>query len=118
MKRTVIALLMALTLVLGLGGCTRDKNSGSDVPGDNPTGNSSTNNGTTNNGTNNGGTNSGNSSTDGNYGQGNDSTGSTNGKSRSSDELFRGRSYEEMLRNGRVTDTDGNLLNRENNYSK
>lgn len=118
MKRTVFALLLAFVLMFSLGGCTRDKNnSGTGNPGSNSTTNSGTaDNDTTNNGTNNGGTNSGSSTTDGS--NGGKSRSGSNGMTNSADDLLPGRSYEEMLRNGRVTDGDGNLLNDVNRYSK
>lgn len=78
MKRTAIALFMALILILGLGGCTRNK----------------THSGTADNGS---GADTGHSS------------GITDGTQRSTDDPLRGRSYEEMLQDGRISDTDGYL---------
>ena len=115
MRRTVFALLLAFVLMFSLSGCTRDKNnSATGTPGSNST----TNNGTTNNGTNNGGTNSGNSTTDNNTANSGKSRSGSNGMTNNADDLFRGRSYDEMLRNGRVTDGDGNLFNDADRYGK
>ena len=126
MKQTITALLLALALVLGLSGCTAKKDSGTDK-NNNDTTQNGTNNGNTNNGTLNGGTNNG----EGNNGTtDNNSVGSrsydsyaqpgVNGptSSDSVNDLMRGRSYEEMLRNGRVNDTDGFLNDGENSVSQ
>ena len=133
MKKTITALVLALALLLGLSGCTSKKDQGSN---NDTLGNSTTQNGTTNNGTQNGGTNSdGNTANNGttnndtnntpsagsrygtnrSYGQpgSNDAT-----DSESSDDLLGGRSYEQMLRDARVHDSDGNLNNGENSTSK
>lgn len=134
MKRTITALLLALALVLGLSGCTAKKNDQNDKNHSGTTQNSTMNNGAnsnTGNGTVNGGTNSG----DSNNGTANNGTADNNARSRSynsyaqpgvngptsSDsvnELMHGRSYEEMLRNGRVHDTDGILTDGENSVSQ
>ena len=130
MKQTITALLLALALVLGLSGCTARKDNQSDKDSSgttqNGTMNNGANNGNTNNGTQNGGTNSG----DANNGTANNNTRSrsynsyaqpgVNGptSSDSVDDLLRGRSYEEMLRNGRVHDTDGILTDGENSVSQ
>lgn len=147
MKKNITALFLALTLVLGLTGCTAKKDNGSannDNNGtaqngmtDNGTNNGSTNNGGTNNGnTNNGTMNGGTNSSDGTQNNGsttNPANGSrsyngydsyalpgSNGptSSDSYNDLMRGRSYEEMLRNGRVGDTDGILTDGENYTSQ
>ena len=129
MRRTLTALLLALALVLGLSGCTAKKNNQNDKDHSGTTQNGTTNNGAnsnTGNGTVNGGTNSG----DANNGTANNNTRSrsynsyaqpgVNGptSSDSVDDLLRGRSYEEMLRNGRVHDTDGILTDGENSVSQ
>ena len=129
MKQTITALLLALALMLGLSGCTSKKNSGNngDTPSNSTTQNGTTNNGNTNNGTMNGGTNSGDGNTTqpgnnsrlyngyGSYAQPG-SNGSTS--SDSFDDFMAGRSYDEMLRNGRVHDTDGILTDGENSVSR
>ena len=133
MKQTITALLLALALVLGLSGCTARKDNQSDKDNSGTTQNGTMNNGAqngtngnTNNGTMNGGTNSG----DANNGTANNNARSrsynsyaqpgVNGptSSDSVDDLLRGRSYEEMLRNGRVHDTDGILTDGENSVSQ
>ena len=127
MKRTITALLLALVLLLGLSGCTSKKDNGSsnDTPGNNTTQNGGntdnynpdsgmSNDGNTNNGTQNGGTNS-----DGN----NSNNGTTNNPAArnygtSENDSFMGsRSYEQMLRDGRIHDTDGDLTDGENSVS-
>ena len=136
MKQTITALLLALALVLGLSGCTARKDNQSDKGNNgttqNGTMNNGANNGNTNNGTQNGGTNSGDA---GNGTMNNGTANNNNAASRSynsyaqpgvngptsSDsvnDLLRGRSYEEMLRNGRVHDTDGFLTDGENSVSQ
>ena len=131
MKQTITALLLALALVLGLSGCTARKDNQSDKDNNGTTQNGTMNNGT-NNGTMNGGTNSGDA---GNGTMNNGTANNNNAASRSynsyaqpgvngptsSDsvnDLLRGRSYEEMLRNGRVHDTDGFLTDGENSVSQ
>ena len=131
MKQTITALLLALALVLGLSGCTARKDNQSDKGNNGTTQNGTMNNGT-NNGTMNGGTNSGDA---GNGTMNNGTANNNNAASRSynsyaqpgvngptsSDsvnDLLRGRSYEEMLRNGRVHDTDGFLTDGENSVSQ
>ena len=117
MRQTLTALLLALTLALSLTGCTRKDNSNTDLP----------NNGTANNGTMNGGTNSG----DGTTGNGTDSSarnrygsgsyaqpGSNGATSSDSYDILPGRSYEQMLRDGRVQDTDGFLTDGENSVTE
>ena len=117
MKQTLMALLLALTMLLGLTGCTNKKDNGTkdDTLGNNTLQNDSgmnngANNGNTNNGTANGGTNS-------------DTNNSTNGSTnnataRSGNDGFMGsRSYDQMLRDGRVHDTDGDLTDGENSVS-
>ena len=117
MKQTLTALLLALTMLLGLTGCTGKEDNGTkdDIPGDNTLQNDSgmnngANNGNTNNGTANGGTNSDtNNSTNGS---------TNNGTARSGNDGFMGsRSYDQMLRDGRVHDTDGDLTDGENSVS-
>lgn len=121
MRQTLTALLLALTLTLSLTGCTRKDNSSTDLP-DNGTANNST----TNNGTMNGGTNSG----DGSVGNGSDSSarnygggsyarpGSNGATSSDSYDTLPGRSYEQMLRDGRVHDSDGFLTDGENSVTE
>ena len=129
MKRILTALLLVLTLTLALSGCTRKDNGSNDNP-------NNSQNGTPNNGgtANNGGTmndgatdNSGTSdlpSGASRYGSGYGydayaqpgSNGSTS--SDSADDFITGRSYDEMLRNGRVRDTDGILADGENSTSR
>lgn len=117
MKQTLTALLLALTMLLSLTGCTGKKDNGTkdDILGDNTLQNDSgmnnganngnTNNGNTNNGTANGGTNS-------------DTNNTNNGTARSGNDGFMGsRSYDQMLRDGRVRDTDGDLTDGENSVS-
>ena len=109
MKQTLMALLLALTMLLGLTGCTGKKDNGTkdDILGDNTLQNNSgmNNNGNTNNGTANGGTNS-------------DTNSTNNGTARSGNDGFMGsRSYDQMLRDGRVRDTDGDLTDGENSVS-
>ena len=110
MKQTLTALLLALTMLLGLTGCTSKKDNGTkdDTLGNNTLQNdgSMNNNGNTNNGTANGGTDS-------------DTNNSTNnGTARSGNDGFMGsRSYDQMLRDGRVHDTDGDLTDGENSVS-
>ena len=132
MRQTLTALLLALTLALCLTGCTRKDNGSTDLP-DNSTANHGTTNhndtvnggnGTTNNGTMNGGTNSG----DGSTGNGTDSSarshygtyarpGSNGADGSDSYDLLPGRSYEQMLRDGRVHDSDGFLTDGENSVT-
>lgn len=122
MRQTLTALLLALTLTLSLTGCTRKDNSSTDLPD-----NGTANNGTTNNGTMNGGTNSG----DGTIGNGSDSSarshygdggyarpGSNGATSSDSYDTLPGRSYEQMLRDGRVHDSDGFLTDGENSVTE
>lgn len=122
MRQTLTALLLALTLALSLTGCTRKDNSNTDLPN-----NGTANNGTTNNGTMNGGTNSG----DGTIGNGSDSSarnrygdgsyaqpGSNGATSSDSYDTLPGRSYEQMLRDGRVHDSDGFLTDGENSVTE
>lgn len=109
MKQTLMALLLALTMLLGLTGCTSKKDNGTkdDTLGNNTLQNdgSMNNNGNTNNGTANGGTNS-------------DTNNTNNGTARSGNDGFMGsRSYDQMLRDGRVRDTDGDLTDGENSVS-
>ena len=121
MRQTITALLLALVLALGLSGCTSKKDSGMNSGTTNN--GSSYNDGNTSNGTMNGGTNS-----DTNYNNGSNHNGTNydNGTDDSSgnslmdetEDLLRGRSYEEMLRNGRVNDTDGDLTDGENSTSR
>lgn len=133
MKRTLTALLLVLTMTLAFSGCTR-KDAGSSGNQ-----NDSAHNGTVNGG--NGGTADNGSGTmnDGatdnsgtsdlpsgasryGYGYGNNayaqpgSNGSTS--SDSADEFIAGRSFDEMLRNGRVRDTDGILTDGENDADR
>ena len=124
MKRTLTALLLVLTLTLALSGCTRKDN-----------GSNGNHSGTTSNGTmDNGGTmpdgttdNSGTSDLPSGasrygYGYGYDAyaqPGSNSSTSSDSmDNLIPGRSYDEMLRNGRVRDTDGILTDGENDANR
>ena len=116
MKRTTLALLLALTFAVGLVGCGR-RNSADDnnmMGNNNPNSGSAYNggayDGNTNNGTMNGGTNSDtNNSTNGS---------TNNGTARSGNDGFMGsRSYDQMLRDGRVRDTDGDLTDGENSVS-
>ena len=125
MKRTMTALLLALALVLSLSGCTSKKDTGSNGTANNGTANND--NGNTNNGTVNGGTNSGENSTaqPGNNNRlynGYDSYAQpgSNGSTSSdfADDFMAGRSYEDMLRNGRVHDRDGILTDGENSVSE
>ena len=109
MRQALITLLLALTLVLGLSGCTDNK----DAKTNNKTHSyNDYNYGTSdNNGTNyNNGTNK-------SYNNGtNNRVGSE--LKRETEDLLRGRSYDEMLRNGRVNDTDGILTDGENSISR
>ena len=110
MKHTTLALVLAFTLAFGLVGCGRKDTNRDDMLGNN-TPNTSMNNGTvtdngnnsmTNNGTANGGTNS-----DTNHATNNPTTDNgTDGEG-----MLQGRSFQEMLDDGRITDDDGNLLN-------
>ena len=107
--KKILALLLALTMLLGLTGCTSKKDNGTkdDTLGNNTLQNdgSMNNNGNTNNGTANGGTNS-------------DTNNTKNGTARSGNDGFMGsRSYDQMLRDGRVRDTDGDLTDGENSVS-
>ena len=104
MKQTLMALLLALTMLLGLTGCTSKKDNGTkdDTLGNNTLQNDGSMN---NNGTANGGTNS-------------DTNNTNNGTARSGNDGFMGsRSYDQMLRDGRVRDTDGDLTDGENSVS-
>ena len=115
MKRTIFALALAMMLIVGLSGCTANKNKTADRS--DATQNSGTQNGDTfNNGSTNNPAN-GNRSYD-NYGSyaAPGYNGSTS--SDSYDDLMNGQSYEEMLRNGRVHDTDGFLNDGENHHSQ
>ena len=128
MRQTLTALLLALTLALCLTGCTRKDNSSSGTADNGTTNNGTTNGtneGTTNNGTMNGGTNSG----DGSTGNGTDSSarshygtyarpGSNGADGSDSYDLLPGRSYEQMLRDGRVHDSDGFLTDGENSVTE
>lgn len=122
MRQTLTALLLALTLALSLTGCTRKDNSNTDLPN-----NGTANNSTTNNGTMNGGTNSG----DGSVGNGTTPSarnryssdsyaqpGSNGATSSDSYDTLPGRSYEQMLRDGRVHDSDGFLTDGENSVTE
>ncbi len=121
MRQTLTALLLALTLALCLTGCTRKDNGSTDLPD-----NSTDNHGTTNhNDTVNGGTNSG----DGSTGNGTDSSarshydtyarpGSNGADGSDSYDMLPGRSYEQMLRDGRVHDSDGFLTDGENSVTE
>lgn len=105
MKRTTLALLLALTFMVSLVGCGRRN------PADNSgmTGNNNPNNGSaynggaydgnTNNGTMNGGTNS------------DTNNGTMNGNTNNGEGMLQGRSFQEMLEDGRITDDDGDLRN-------
>ncbi len=114
MKHATLALLLALTLAVGLSGCgRRDSNGGSDdILGNNSTenggsvdnGTNSGMNGNTNNGTANGGTNS-------------DTNNGTNSNT-DGEGLLQGRSYQEMLEDGRVHDSDGYLRDEENSVGR
>ena len=124
MKQTITALLLALALVLSLSGCTSRKDNGSD---NDTSQNGITDNGNTNNGTMNGGANSGdnNAVNPGNSSRGYDYYGNyaqpgSNGATSSDDvdDFMAGRSYKDMLRNGRVRDTDGILTDGENSVSR
>ena len=131
MKRTMTALLLALTLVLGLSGCTakKDNSTNGSTPNNGTMDNGNTNNGTQNGGTNtndgtvNGGTNNGTARRYGDYYSDSDyAVPGYNGPTSSDsytdyDRLMRGYSYEDMLRNGRVTDTDGFLTDEENSVT-
>ena len=128
MRQTLTALLLALTLVLCLTGCTRKDNSSSGTADNGTTNNGTTNGtneGTTNTGTMNGGTNSG----DGSTGNGTDSSarshydtyarpGSNGATGSDSYDMLPGRSYEQMLRDGRVHDSDGFLTDGENSVTE
>lgn len=137
MKQTITALLLALTLTLGLSGCTSKKDNGSNQ-GDDPSNSTTQNGSNTSNGTMNGGTNSGsngsNGSSNGGSGNGTDngttpsdgsrsyysygqpgSNDATN--SESGNDFLRGYSYEQMLRNGRVRDTNGILTDGESSVT-
>ncbi len=111
MKRTILSLVLAMALMLGLSGCTTDKNTSADR--NDTTQNSDTRNGDTfNNGSANNPANGNRSYNDyGSY-----ATPGYNGSTSSDsyDSLMQGRSYEDMLRNGRVHDTDGILTDGEN----
>ena len=130
MKQTLTALLLALTMLFSLSGCTRK-----DTPNDsmNSSGNSGTansdtaNDGNINNGTMNGGTNSDSNHSTTNpaardrYGTYNShgTPGSNSATdSESSNNLMDGRSYEQMLRDGRVHDSDGFLTDGENSVTE
>ena len=110
MRQALITLLLALTLVLGLSGCTDNKDTKTNSKTRNYTDyNYGTND---NNGTNyNNGT-----SKNYNYDTNNNSVGSE--LKRETEDLLRGRSYDEMLRNGRINDTDGILTDGENPISR
>ena len=103
MKHATLALVLAATLAFGLVGCGRKDTGSDDMSGnnrpnssmDNGTVTDNGNNGMTNNGTANGGTNSDTTTDNGTDGEG----------------MLQGRSFQEMLDNGRITDDDGNLLN-------
>jgi hypothetical protein len=110
MKHATLALVLAATLAFGLVGCGRKDTGSDDMAGsnrpnssmDNGTVTDNDNNGMTNNGTANGGTNS-----DTNNATNNPTTNNgTDGEG-----MLQGRSFQEMLDNGRITDDDGNLLN-------
>ena len=120
MKQTTTALLLALALVLGLSGCTAKKNNEADKNNNGTTQNGTMNNGTVGNGTMNGGTNNGTADNNTrNRSYNSYAQPGVNGptSSDSVNDLLRGRSYEEMLRNGRVHDTDGILTDGENSVS-
>ena len=126
MKRTLTWLLAAMML-LSLAACGSGSNNGSQTaPGQNAAGNATTeNNGTGNNSINNGTDNNG---TDGllpgdqNVGGTNDTMGDNlfgdneNGSAADNNRTM-GTSYEQMLRNARVHDTNGDLSDLENAYT-
>ena len=127
MRQTLTALLLALTLALSLTGCTRKDNSNTDLPNNGTANNGTANNGTTNNGTVNGGTNSGDGTIDNGtdpsarnrYGDGSYARPGSNGATSSdSYDTLPGRSYEQMLRDGRVHDSDGFLTDGENSVTE
>lgn len=117
MRQAVIALLLALTLALGLSGCT-DKTKSS--TGDNGSGSSKSYNSSSDYGTNdNNGTNYNNGTNNGSNYNGSADHGSVGSDLKEeTEDLLRGRSYDEMLRNGRVNDTDGILTDGENHVSR
>ena len=128
MKQTITALLLALTMLFSLTGCTRKDNVNNSTTGNgttstpnsgtnNNTGNNgSSNEGNTNNGTMNGGTNNG---TDNNSSiNGGSNSADSHSRSSGSDDLFGGRSYDQMLRDGRVRDSDGFLTDGENSVTE
>ena len=121
MRQAIIALLLALTLTLGLSGCTDKTQSGNNGS---TTQNGTSDNGGSNYGTNdNNGTNYNNGTNNGSNYNGGTNNGSDNGSigsdlKRETEDLLRGRSYDEMLRNGRVNDTDGFLTDGENHVSR
>ena len=111
MKRTILSLVLAMTLILSLSGCST--NNGKTAARNDTNQNSGTQNGDTfNNGSTNNPANGNRSYNDyGSYAAPG-YNGSTS--SDSYNDLMRGRSYEEMLRNGRIHDTDGILTDGEN----
>ena len=112
MRQAIITLLLALTLVLGISGCTDNKDTNTNSKARNY---DSYNYGTNdNNGTNyNNGTNK-----DSNYNYSTKDNSAGSELKRETEDLLRGRSYDEMLRNGRVNDTDGFLTDGENHVSR
>ena len=112
MRQAIITLLLALALVLGLSGCTDNKdtstNSKARSYNDYNYGTNDRNGTNYNNGTN--------KNNNYNYDTNNNSAGSE--LKRETEDLLRGRSYDEMLRNGRINDTDGILTDGENSISR
>ena len=123
MKRILTALLLVLTLTLALSGCTR-KDTGSSGNHSNSQNGTANNGGTMNDGaTDNSGTSdlpSGASRYGSDYGYDAYAQPGSNGStsSDSTDDFITGRSYDEMLLNGRVRDTDGILTDGENSVSR
>lgn len=141
MKQSFACLLAAL-MVFSLAACGTGQNTGDQpAPDQNTTGdaitgdtnNGGTNNGAANNGTANNGTTTGNGAvTDGIMPGDNNTTNGTDndtlfddngtansqrGRAALSSSTLPGSSYEQMLRNARVHDTDGDLSDLENSYT-
>ncbi|MBR5217214.1 MAG: hypothetical protein IKV68_02520 [Oscillospiraceae bacterium] len=115
MKHATLALVLAFTLVIGLVGCGRKDTNSDDMLGNNKPNSSMNNGGTTDNGTGNNGSNGITNNGTANGGTNSDTNNATNNPTTNNgtdgEGMLQGRSFQEMLDDGRITDDDGNLHN-------